>query len=354
MSGQLNRSAPRAAVILAGGSGTRLWPLSRSKKPKQFQALPGGSLLRLTFERLAQHVDPSHIYVSTTTALRQAVLDSGCDVDESRLILESSPAGPATAFALAAARVRQDLGDVPTLICPSDHHFTDEDAVRTAIGRMFDTDTGADVRPVVMGVHAEAPNSRLGYLRSDGQMSGGAYDIVEIREKPSVAVAEALVEEGRWYWNTACYLVRPEATIATYRQSHPETVEDILRATAEGRSYDGAVIPGHELVPFFDAGSFPRLIPLARGWSDVGSWENFLTASETTEESESEAIEFASRRTTVFGETDQKVVTIGTGDLVVIVHDDAVFVVDRNSMMDPEVILQSRKMIVSQGMENLL
>lgn len=349
----MNQRIPRAAVVLAGGSGTRLWPLSRSKKPKQFQELPGGSLLRLTVERLARHVPRENIYVSTTTAMRDAVLDSGCGVDSDHLILESAPAGPATAFALALARVQLDHGDVPLLICPSDHHFSSEDAVHEALAQMFGAGTADGSRPVVMGVQAQSPNPRLGYLRVEDAESFEAMDVLEIREKPSVAAAAELVSEGTWFWNTACYVVRPSSAMQVYRSSHPAAVEAIMQATSARQPYDGPTVGGHELMPFFEASNLPRLVQLRRGWSDVGTWTTFLAASESPEAKDAQTVDLG-ETTTVFRETGQAVVTIGTRNLVIVVHDDAVFVMDRDSVMDPDVILEGRNTIVDRGMENLL
>jgi mannose-1-phosphate guanylyltransferase len=329
--------------------------LSRANKPKQFQEFAGRSLLRLTVERLAEHVPRTHIYVSTTQALKAAVLDAGCDLDEEHLIVESAPAGPATAVALASARVRRDLGDVPTLICPSDHYFASDEAVHDALHEMFTVARAGDARPVVMGVPADEANPRLGYLRVEGLPGHGALDVAELREKPSVAVANTLLADGSWYWNTACYLLTPSSALGAYRASYPETIDVIVAEAAAARPYDGPVVPGHELLPFFEASLPPRLVPLKEGWSDVGNWKTFLAASGSVEASRhGDVLNVGSTRTLVFNETNQAVVTLGTRDLVVIVHADAVYVVDRDLAEDPDSILKARNLVVDQGMETLL
>jgi mannose-1-phosphate guanylyltransferase len=306
-------------------------------------------------ERLAEHVPRSQIYVSTTASLKAAVLEAGCDLDEEHLIVESAPAGPATAVALASARVLRDLGDVPTLICPSDHFFASKQAVHDALDEMFALADDEGARPIVMGVPATHPNSRLGYLRVEGASRDKPLDVLEIREKPSVAVAKTLVDDGSWYWNTACYLMSPSSSLGAYRAAHQDVIDRISRDAIGARPYDGPVVPGHELLPFFAADLLPRLVPLREGWSDVGNWETFLAAAASANASGDGAVlEVASTGTFVFNDTDRAVVTIGTNDLLVIVHEDAVYVVDRALAEDPDSILEARGTVIDKGMENLL
>ena len=121
------------AVILAGGQGSRLWPISRDRRPKQFQPVVGGRpLLTGTIDRLSEIVDPSRIHVSTRARFAEAARATLGPVPPENLILEEDPAGPATAFALGISTLAQRYGNAPALIAPSDHLITEDEAFNQA------------------------------------------------------------------------------------------------------------------------------------------------------------------------------------------------------------------------------
>src|SRR5919112_461801 len=187
------------AVILAGGQGSRLWPISRDRRPKQFQPVVGGRpLLTGTIERLSEIVDPSRIHVSTRARFADAARATLGPVPPENLSLEEDPAGPATAFGLSIARLAHLYGNVPALIAPSDHLINEEEAFNAASRDMLAQLAETPESMVVLGAEPTRYDPSLGYIHTKG--GNGAVEVIDsFHEKPDQETVEELAETGTLY-----------------------------------------------------------------------------------------------------------------------------------------------------------
>ena len=289
-------------VVLSGGSGTRLWPVSREKHPKQLQPLLGGeSLLQNTLRRLQGLPLGAPIVVSnqdyrfiTAEQLRQLGLSAWT------LLLE--PAGRNTAPALTAAAVyAARAGADPVLLAtPADHHVRDPAAFRAAVLRgLSEAERGA---VVTFGILPDRPETGYGYIEvkvgapqglpsvAGDTAPGAAMDLRAFREKPDAATAATYVADGRHYWNSGIFMLRASVWLKAIGHFAPEILTacnaavakahddgDFLRLDADAfaaspaDSIDYAVM---EKLPTTQELRIPsRVIPLDVGWSDVGAWD---------------------------------------------------------------------------------
>ena len=353
-------------VVLSGGSGTRLWPVSREKHPKQLQPLLGdASLLQDTLQRLEGLPLGAPIVVSnqeyrfiTAEQLRRLGLASWA------LLLE--PVGRNTAPALTAAALFaiRDGADPVLLATPADHHVRDAGAFRAAVLRgLPEAEAGA---VVTFGIQPDRPETGYGYIETkvgDGDTARGApMDLLAFREKPDTATAQAYVAGGRHFWNSGIFMLRAStwlkaidhfapAILAACRQAvaGAQADGDFVRldatafAASPADSIDYAVM---EKLPAASALAIPaRVVPLDVGWSDVGAWDALWQA--IARDADDNAVKGDvwledSRRNLVIAEHGL-VACIGCEDMVVVETADAVLVAPKARTQEVKTIVARLK-----------
>ena len=301
-------------VILSGGAGTRLWPLSRAGRPKQFLALAGDeSLLKATARRAAAWGAP------IVVAGREQALAVRSEVPDARLVLEPCPRGTAAAVALAALAAA--AGEL-LLIMPSDHHIEDDEAFRAAVATA--APLAQDGWLVTFGIEPERAETGYGYIRRGEALAAGAWRAERFAEKPDRATAESWLAEGGWDWNAGIFLFAREAVLDALGRHSPEVLAAVEGdfAAAPSASIDKAVMEKADKV---------AVVPAAMGWSDIGSWEalhalgpldgdgNLLTGDVVAPDS----------RNCLVRSDGPVVVALGVEDLVIVATERAVLVVPR-------------------------
>jgi mannose-1-phosphate guanylyltransferase / mannose-6-phosphate isomerase len=341
-------------VIMAGGGGTRLWPLSRSGHPKQFLALGGGtrtlfqeSLLRLNGLpqggwRLAAPV------IVSNEEYRYLVLDqlasARCAADA--ILLEPAGRNTAPALTLAALQATQGQGDPVLVVCPADHGVGDVPAFTRALQAAVAQAAGGSI--VVMGVPASRPETGYGYIRTEA--AGEPRRVVQFVEKPDLATAQAYVASGEFHWNSGIFILKASTWLAALQRFRP----DILAATRtawEARSTDnGFTRPGTQEFAQVPAESIDyavmehcpgsefdiRMVPLDAGWSDLGAWDAVWQARPHDSNGNTvhgDAVLHKSHNSMVHA-TSRLVTVVGLSDVVVVETPDAVLVMDRDASQE--------------------
>jgi mannose-1-phosphate guanylyltransferase/mannose-1-phosphate guanylyltransferase/mannose-6-phosphate isomerase len=301
-------------VILSGGAGTRLWPLSRADRPKQFLALAGEeSLLKATARRAAAWGAP------IVVAGREQALAVRAEVPDARLVLEPCARGTAAALALAAAAAGE--GEL-LLVMPSDHHIEDEAAFRAAVATA--APLAGEGWLVTFGVAPDRAETGYGYIKRGEPLAAGVYRAARFAEKPDRATAEAWLAEGGWDWNAGIFLFARESLLDALREHAP----DVL-AAAQG---DFAAAPTASIdTAVMEKAARVAVVPAAMGWSDIGSWEalhalgpldaqgNLLTGDVVAPDS----------RDCLVRSDGPVVVALGVENLVIVATERAVLVVPR-------------------------
>ena len=262
-------------VILCGGSGTRLWPLSRRERPKPFVPLVGD---RTLFTAALDRVDDPDVFarpvvVAGPQHCSLITEQAGESVD---LILEPSAKNTAPAIALAAARLPPDA---IMLVCPSDHHIADENAFRLAA--LAARDLARDDWLVSFGIAALFPETGYGYLQR-GDPLGKGYRIRRFVEKPAKVLAEDYVASGNYAWNGGIFAFRAGYFLEELARHRPVMARLIADAVANGRE-DGLFFhPSQAPFEAIESESVDyavmentrraAMVPADMGWSDIGNW----------------------------------------------------------------------------------
>lgn len=324
-------------VVLCGGSGTRLWPLSRKALPKQFAPLiDNKSLLQLTLERLRElNSDICCVAADEHRFLVQEALDAA--KVQGRQILE--PVARNTAAAMAAAALLADADDL-LLFAPADHHIPDAALFAQTVRSGIDAALAGNI--VTFGVVPSFPSTAYGYIESGAALAGTAdgvgRTVVRFVEKPTADVAQALLLKGGYFWNAGIFLVQARVLIDALRQHAPDILAACQQATAapavdgsfvrlnreafeacRSDSIDYAVLEKHDHI---------AVIPFAGAWSDVGSWNavaNLYPANDDGNRLSGMASALNARNTFVHAPI-RPVVALGTEDLIIVDTQDAVLV----------------------------
>ncbi|MGH8053017.1 MAG: mannose-1-phosphate guanylyltransferase/mannose-6-phosphate isomerase [Stenotrophomonas sp.] len=335
--------SPILPVILSGGSGTRLWPLSREAYPKQFLQLSGThSMLQSTWLRVAGVAAlPPIVVANETHRFVAAEQLQQVGTTPSAILLEPIGRNTAPAIAAAALEARRNGDDPLLLVLPSDHLIRDVEHFHQAI---VEAATIAEQgKLVTFGIQPTAPETGYGYIKA---ASGeGARAIERFVEKPDLATAEAYVASGEYYWNSGMFLFRASRYLEELERLQPQILaacraswdkarrdSDFIRLDAEAftaspsDSIDYAVM---------EKTSDAAVVPLDAGWSDVGSWTALRDVSEQDADGNAhrgDVIAIDCHNTFAYGE--RLIAMVGLDDIIVVETDDAVLVGKSDRMQE--------------------
>ena len=337
-------------VIMAGGSGTRLWPLSRAAHPKQFLRLHGeDTMLQATVKRLSG-LDIQASITICNEEHRFFVAEQLREIDKlGSIILEPVGRNTAPAIALAALTAKDDP---LLLVLAADHVIQDEAAFREAVIRAIPLAEAGKL--VTFGIVPSEPHTGYGYIKR-GKDIGEGFEVDAFVEKPSSDVAQDYFSSGDYYWNSGMFLFRASTYIEELKKFRPDILEkcqgsvmdvktdlDFLRIDKDmfescpAESVDYAVM---------EKTSHAVVVPMDAGWSDIGSWSSLWDISEKDGEGNSthgDVILHNTRNSYV--RSDNKLVAvIGVDDLVVVSTKDALMVAHKDSVQDVKMITECLK-----------
>jgi mannose-1-phosphate guanylyltransferase len=349
------------SVVLSGGSGSRLWPLSRQAFPKPFMKLGGSTLLQQAIER-GQACGTGDLMVVTNTDhlfLTKDVLALMSDPPDATLLLEPTGRNTGPAIALAALQcVRQFSGDTVMLVLSADHLVPDVEAFVASASQAFRLATQGKL--VVFGISPTTPDTGFGYVEVE-HVSRESQPAKRFVEKPDLQTAQEYLATGRYYWNSGMFCFTADAIIAAFEQHAPELLK------AARHALDSSQTTGNTLQ--FDLHAFGlqpdisidyaimeraenvHLVPAKFGWSDVGSWPSVAKAhtsdaSGNTLTTDVVAVDTTGTHVQVYSHGPKVVATLGVHDLVIVDTPDALLVAHKNSAQEVKKIvdiLKSRK-----------
>jgi len=345
-------------LVLAGGSGTRFWPVSRRRRPKQLLSLEGErSLLQATVDRLRPLVAPERIWISTTADLAPDVRAQLPEVPPGQVLLE--PAGrntaPAIAWSLLAMPADRRAG--PVAVLPADHRIAAPEPFLAALAAAREAVAGSD-RVLALGVTPDRPETGFGYLEVGEPLPGptGLCRVVRFTEKPDLATAERFLAGGRHLWNAGIFVFRGDALLGHLRRLAPALWEGLARiAAAPGRLAElypalPSISIDHAVMEKLDE---IAILPLDCGWNDLGSWSalaEVLPADGQGNVARGDLVAVEAGGNLVFAEHGT-VALLGVSDLVVVSTGDAVLVMPRERAQEVRRIVDE---LARRGREGLL
>lgn len=344
-------------VILSGGSGTRLWPLSRENYPKQFLRLMSNrSLLQETVARCQTAGFASPILVASEGhrfVVAEQLLEQG--VVPRTLLLEPAARNTGPAICAAALLLSETDPERLMLVLPADHVITDGDAWADAVRAAMPA--AADGMLMTFGIRPERAETGFGWIAQGEPLEGlpGAFHIAEFVEKPARAVAEAMLAGGQHVWNSGMFLFKPSQLVAEMERFEPDLVAHV-RAAVTGRRTDSDFVRlaaepfGAARSISIDDAVFARtalagVMPCAIGWNDIGSWAALHDIVERDEHGNVALGDAVIERSEgCYVRTDGVLTAVlGARDLVVVATSDAILVADKAEVQNVKTIVQRLK-----------
>ena len=346
-------------VIMSGGAGTRLWPLSRAARPKQFLALASEkTLFQETLERVRPDAAIPFLAPLIIGAERHAALmkDQATEIGAApaAILCEPCPRNTAAAAAVAAAWA-EDAGEGElVLLMPADHHIADADAFRRAVAAA--AQQAAAGRIVTFGIKPAGPHTGYGYIECGEGLDEAVYAVKAFREKPDAETARAYVASGRHFWNAGIFLFRSRTMLEELDRFAPAIRARACAALKAAKTEGGLVKLGAREFATCPADSIDCAImektgkaaiiaPLDAGWSDIGDWPAVGRAGD-----DANIVRIDSEEALVI--TDGPLVgVIGADDLIVVACEDAVLVMPKSRAQDVKKIVEALK---ARGRTDLL
>ena len=352
-------AAPIQPVVLCGGSGTRLWPLSRSGFPKQFLCLVGNeSLFQQSIKRLMAGDEssdaPSSPYIVCNEEHRFLAQEQlrELGVENATFLLEPVGRNTAPALTLAALSALDSGVDPVLVVTPADQAITDDEAFRVAMHRAVTSAVEGSI--VILGITPDRPETGYGYIKVAS--SDEAVATVErFVEKPDLVTAQAYLDEGGYYWNAGLFVLKASVWLAAVESFRP----DILQASVtswKGKRIDGAFVrPDREAFAAIPSesidyavmekcpgGALPiKMLPLDAGWNDLGAWDAVWSVSPKDDKGNAlhGDVLIADSGNSLVHASSRLVALAGVENLVVVETADAVLVADRSRCQDVKQIV---------------
>ncbi|MEX0650284.1 MAG: sugar phosphate nucleotidyltransferase [Candidatus Andersenbacteria bacterium] len=332
-------------VIMAGGGGSRLWPLSRQSKPKQFLDLGSGkTLLEETWERAKQLAEIENIFVATTQEYAEQIKQLLPETKTANMMFEPERRDTGPAFAAAAVTLQErGKGDEPTIFMWSDHVFTNETELLADLQKIPDILAANPEAVVIVGHTPTFPETGLGYLEVGEKIEGHSdvYKVAAFKEKPDKKTAEEYVISGKYFWNMAYISVRPSFLLEQLRAYNPDLMKqiEVCREALAGddtKAFAKAYGQCEKIsIDYALLEKTPNIIAVTGdyGWSDVGSWGAVkdVFGVQGDHMPAGHHIHVDANDNYVYNATKRVVSLVGVKDCIVVVTDDAILVTHKDS-----------------------
>ncbi|WP_435416619.1 mannose-1-phosphate guanylyltransferase [Polaribacter aestuariivivens] len=335
------------AVIMAGGVGSRFWPMSTSEYPKQFHDMlgVGQSLIQRTFERINDLVPSKNILIATNESYEELVLEQLPKAKRKQLLLEPAMRNTAPCILYAALKIFNQNPDGVMLVAPSDHWIDDESEFTKNIKTSFDACTEKDIL-MTLGIQPDSPNTGYGYIQFQKDTSE-IKKVKNFTEKPDLKTAEKFVESGEYLWNAGIFVWSAKSIIKAFKNSLPKMVailddgdnvyntdfeDDFIKTNytkCENISIDFGIM---------EKASNVHVLPVDFGWNDLGTWGSLYNKLEKDDTENAvvgaNTIFRDAKGNMIRTQSGKKVVIQGLSDFIIVEKEDVLLICPKKDEQD--------------------
>ena len=346
------------AVIMAGGVGSRFWPVSRVKKPKQFLDILGlgKSLLQMTYDRFADILPAENIYIVANAAYEGLIKEQLPDISSNQILSEPVAKNTAPCIAYASYKIASKDPNAVMIVAPSDHLIMNEAEFKKQVNLASEYAKN-NSSLVTLGIKPTRPDTGYGYIQyHQDHVQEGIHEVKTFTEKPNEELAEQFIESGDFLWNAGIFIWGAQSILNAFDQHLPEMAELFSSGNEtyysdEERQFVDRVYPVCQSISI-DYGIIEKsesvvVLPSDFGWSDLGTWKSLQEVAEANEDNNvfiSKHVEaHESSNNLVFAPEDKLVVLEGVSDVFVLDTGDALLVCHRSKEQEVKRIVNHVK-----------
>lgn len=270
------------AILMAGGVGSRFWPISTTQNPKQFHDMlgTGKTLIQKTFDRLAQFIPKANILVLTNTHYRDLVLEQLPELTQEQVVLEPAMRNTAPCILYAALKIQKINPDALMLVAPSDHWIEDEAAFATDVKVCFDTCQKEAVL-CTLGIQPTWPNTGFGYIEFEKESETTLKKVVQFREKPNYATAKKFLAQGNFLWNAGIFIWSVHTIVEAFKKHQAHQYQRLQQGmpyynTDQEQAFITENYPKTENISIdyaiLEKSQALYTLPATFDWNDLGTW----------------------------------------------------------------------------------
>ncbi|MBS9773665.1 MAG: mannose-1-phosphate guanylyltransferase [Tenacibaculum sp.] len=345
------------AVIMAGGVGSRFWPISTEEFPKQFHDMlgTGQSLIQRTFERINMLVPTKNILITTNESYKETVLKQLPKITPNQLLLEPVMRNTAPSILYSALKIYDKNPDAVMLVASSDHWITDEYEFLKNIKTAFESSINNDVL-MTLGIEPDHPNTGYGYIKFDNEDNNPIKKVENFTEKPNLETAEKFIENKNYLWNAGIFVWSVKSIISAFKKHLPEMFnilntdinvyntnleQDFIKnnyGKCENISIDFGIMERAKNV---------NVLPVNFGWSDLGTWNSLYNKLKKDEQNNAvigaSTIFRNSNGNIVKTQNDKRVVIQGLQDFIIVEKEDVLLICPRKEDQNIKEIIKQVK-----------
>ncbi len=332
------------AVIMAGGVGSRFWPVSTEENPKQFHDMlgTGRSLIQNTFDRLSKLIPTENILIATNKKYKDLVLTHLPEVSENQVLLEPAMRNTAPCILYSALKIKNQNPDAVMIVAPSDHFIENEEEFVNNVETAFNACESQDIL-MTLGIKPSGPNTGYGYIQFDDSVKA-IKKVKNFTEKPDLETAKTFIAQGDYLWNAGIFIWSVKSIIKAFENS----LEGICSLFNQGNSYwntskESDFIENNygkaENVSIdygiMESAKNVYVLPVEFGWNDLGTWGSLYDKLDKNESNNAvinaRTIFKNANNNIVRSQSGKKVVVQGLNDFIIVETDDTIMILPKSA-----------------------
>lgn len=327
---------------MAGGIGSRFWPLSKRSYPKQFHDIlgVGKSLLRLTFDRFAKFIEVENIYIITNASYTLLVHDQLPELPEANIIDEPASMNTAPCVAYASFKIFSKNPDANLIFAPSDHLITDESNFVDCLVRALEF-TSKNKMLLTLGIKPNRPDTGYGYIQQhDKEIESGFFKVKTFTEKPTLEIAQTFIESGDFSWNSGIFVWKASDILGEFEEHQHDMYEIFKKGnkkynTSEEQAFINKQYPLCKSISIdyaiMEKTKIAGIMPVDFGWSDLGTWKSLFVLRDKDENNNmvhgNQVVLYGTKDSLVFEDDSNKLVVVeGFEDAIIVDTPEILFI----------------------------